>query len=95
MTPAEQLAQTKQRTRKKRNAPAISEAVLWECRLLEAREKVNLSMHDVAAAVGLSVSAYFRIEKGFADVSLSNARALAKFFGSNVYYLWPEWKGNK
>lgn len=92
-TPAERLAANKQRERPKRNYPAKSEVVLWTTRLSEHREKLNLSQRDVAKAVGLSVSAYFRIENGHADVRLSNALSLGQFFGVSVYELWPQWRG--
>lgn len=90
---AEKLAAKKQRERPKRNFTAKPELVLWTCKLSENRESLNLAMRDVADAVGLSVSAYFRIEKGYADVSLSNAMSLANFFGKTVYELWPQWRG--
>lgn len=92
MTPAETLASKKQRQRPKRNTPASSERVLWTCGLSELREQCNLSMRDVAESVGLSVSAYFRIEKGYADVSLSNAMNIAKFFGKTICEIWTQWR---
>lgn len=49
-------------------------------------------MRDVAESVGLSVSAYFRIEKGYADVSLSNAMNIAKFFGKTICEIWTQWR---
>lgn len=91
-SPAEQLAETKQRNRPKRNGPAKSEAVLWVTELSKFRESLNLSMRDVAQAVGLSSSAYFRIENGYADVSLSNAMALSEFFGVPIDHLWKSFK---
>ncbi len=92
LTPAEKLASRKQWKRPKRNPPAKSERVLWTCKLAECRESLNLNMHETAKAVGLSSSAYFRIEKGYADVCLSNAMKLAQFFGKTVYELWPQWR---
>ena len=88
MTPAEQLAKEKQRSRPKRNKAAASEVVLWDCRLCEHRERLNLSMRDVAHRAGLSTAAYFRIEKGYADVRLSHAVELAAFFGVKIEKLW-------
>lgn len=90
---AELLAQRKQRKRPKRNGPAKSERVLWSTRLTAEREALNLSMKDVATAVNLSVSSYFRIEKGYSDLALSNAMAIAQFFGRTVYEIWPQWRG--
>lgn len=94
MTPAEKLAKEKQRSRPRRNPKAKSETIIWQCKLEEAREEVNLSMKDVAQAVGLSVSSYFRIEKGYSDVCLSNAMSIANFFGKSIYGLWPLWLGD-
>lgn len=90
---AELLSQKKQRSRPRRNPKAKSERILWTTRIAAEREILNLSMRDVADAVGLSLSAYFRIEHGFADVSLSNAYSIASFFGRTVYELWPQWRG--
>jgi DNA-binding XRE family transcriptional regulator len=92
-SPAQRLAKSKQLQRLKRNDASKSETILWTCKITEERELLNLSMRDVADAVGLSVSAFFRIEKGYADVSLSNAMSIAQFFGKTVYQLWPQWRG--
>jgi len=91
-SPAETLSRTKRRQRPKRNPPAASEFAVWECRLEVERCNLNLSMRDVADAVGLSLSAYFRVEKGYADVSLSNAIAIARFFGMSIPVLWIKWQ---
>lgn len=93
LTSAEKLAKQKQRTRPKRNYPAKSSVVLWTTKIAEHREYLNLAMRDVAKSVGLSISAYHRIEKGYSDVSLSNAMSIAIFFGVTVYELWPQWRG--
>ncbi len=93
LTPAEQLAANKQRERPKRNYPAKSSVVLWTTKITEHREYLNLAMCDVAKAVGISISAYHRIEKGYSDVSLRNAISIARFFGVTVYELWPQWRG--
>lgn len=95
LSKAELLSQKKQRERPRRNPKAKSERVLWTTKLAEQREALNLSMKDVADAVNLSQSAYFRIEHGFADVSLSNAMSIAQFFGRTVYELWPQWRGEE
>lgn len=92
-SPAQRLAKAKQQQCLKRNKASKSETILWTCKLAEERDALNLSMQDVAKAAGLSSSAYFRIEKGYADVSLSNAMSIAQFFGKTVYQLWPQWRG--
>lgn len=92
---AEILAHRKQRKRLKRNSPARSEVAKWRTNITTEREILNLSMRDVAEAVGLAVPSYFRIEHGYADVSLSNAYSIAEFFGKTVYELWPQWRGKK
>jgi transcriptional regulator with XRE-family HTH domain len=93
VTPAEKLSKEKRRTRPKRNAPAKSERRQWGTTLRARREALNLSMRDVALAAGLSVSAYFRIENGYADVSLSNAYRLGVLFGVPIQDIWVKWEG--
>ena len=92
-TPAEKLRASIRRKRPKRNPPAKSEHVIWINRVAELREANDLAMRDVAKAVGMSTAAYFRVEKGFADVCLSNACKIATFFGLTVAQVWTEWKG--
>lgn len=90
MTPAEKLAKAKRRKRPQRNAPAESEVAIWACHVRDVRESLNLSMGDVAKACGLSVSAYFRIEHGYADPCLTSAKRISEFFGRDVWSLWSE-----
>lgn len=92
-SPAALLAATKSRNRPKRNFPPASEVVVWTTTLRAHREKLNLSMRDVAVSCGLSVSAYFRIEAGYADVALSNAVRIAEFFAVPVAKLWTNYAG--
>lgn len=47
----------------------------------------DLSMRDVAEAVGLSISSYFQIEHG-GDPMLTTATRIAVFFGKSVDDLW-------
>jgi DNA-binding XRE family transcriptional regulator len=61
--------------------------------LLRDLRKSNPNIQVAEVSNGLSVSAFFRIEKGYADVSLSNAMSIAQFFGKTVYQLWPQWRG--
>lgn len=90
MTPAERLSKSKRRQRPKRNCPPAPQAKVWETKLREVRESLDLSLRDVAFSCELSVAAYFRIEHGFADPCLSTARTIAAFFGREVWDLWPK-----
>lgn len=92
-SPAAKLSKHIQRLRPKRNGKAKARKVLWTNRIAEHREMHNLAMRDVAKAVGLSLSAYHAIEKGFVDVSLSNALTISQFFGVQVTQLWTQWRG--
>ena len=89
MTPAELLAAGKRRERPKRNGPATPpRKAVWAATLRARREALNLSMRDVAVAVGLSLPCYWAIEHG-TDPMLTNARKLADFYGATVEELWP------
>lgn len=90
MTPAEKVAKSKRRKRPKRNAPPKPQPQVWEPKLREIREELDLSLRDVADSCELSVAAYFRIEHGYADPCLSTARTIAAFFGRDVWELWPK-----
>lgn len=88
MTPAEQLAADKQRRRRPRNTAKIPRNAAWKtCKVREYRERLNLSLRDVAAAVGLSVSSYWQIEKG-GDPMLRTAVRIAEFYGVGIGELW-------
>jgi DNA-binding XRE family transcriptional regulator len=87
VTPAEQLAAAKPRKRQPRNVVAVRKRV-WGCRVRGYRERLNLSLRDVARAVGLSVTALHQIEHG-TDPQLTTARRLAVFFGCTEQELWP------
>ena len=90
MTPAETLAATKQRKRPKRNPPSLKmpRKIVWVTTVRDARERLNLSMRDVARSLGMSLSGYWCIELG-ADVNLTNAVKISEFFELSVASLWP------
>lgn len=88
MTPAEQLAKSKQRKRSPRNTVAPRRPI-WVCRLREMREALNLSLRDVADAVGMSNPGLWAVEHG-GETSLTTATKLAEFFGCTIQDLWPE-----
>lgn len=54
----------------------------------EWRESLNLSLRDVAGAVGISVTALHQIEHG-TDPQLTTARKLSEFFQVPTEKLWP------
>jgi DNA-binding XRE family transcriptional regulator len=88
MTPAEDLAKRKRRQRPPRNkSKKTGRVVTWECRLTTMRDELNLSLRDVATAVGMSVAALHQIEHG-TDPMLTTARKLAEFFGTTVEQIW-------
>lgn len=88
MTPAERWATTKRLRRRPRNLAVLRNTVWW-CRLREYREAAGVSLHDTAAALGMSVAGIHQIEHG-SDPMLTTARRLAQFFGCAEGDLWPE-----
>jgi DNA-binding XRE family transcriptional regulator len=83
-SPAEQLARSKVQRRK---AQPKRDAV-WVCTLSDCRQRLRLTIAEVAAAVGLSNSGYWLIERG-GDTTLTTARRLAEFFDTPIEALWP------
>lgn len=81
MTPAELLAS------KKTKFNGASPKAVWCCACKTVREKLGLSTRNVALAVGMNSSTYWRIECG-SDVTLTDARKLARFFGMSLEELW-------
>lgn len=84
---AERLAATKPRPRVK--AADKKAKRIWSCRVRELREKLGLSVQDVADACGMSSSTLWQIECG-ANLLLTSAKSLADFFGRPIPDLWPE-----
>lgn len=87
MTPAEKLSSQKQRKRPKRNTGKGPRKAVLSCAVRARREALNLSLRDVAAGVGLSVSGLHAIEYG-CDVQMTTALRLCKFFGCQQGDLW-------
>lgn len=85
-SPAERMAAHKSR---KPTAPA-GRKVVWVCRIREVRTglKPPLSLRDVEKGTGLDSGHVSQIENG-TELTLGNARVLAKFFGKTVEELWP------
>lgn len=86
-SPAETLAQTKQRQRPPRNHAPYRRKKVWICGVRAEREKLRLAMRDVAIAVNLSLSSLHAIETG-GDLCLTTATRLAEFFGLGLEELW-------
>lgn len=86
-TAAEKLARTKRRKRPRRNES--SREPLVRCRVREVRESLNLSLRDVAAAVGISIAGLHAIEHGN-GCQMSSALKLAAFYGKSLDELWSE-----
>ena len=83
MTPAEQLSKSKPRKERK---PAVWRRV-WQCSVREERERLHLSIREVAATVGISTTVYACVEHG-GEVKLTAAWKLAEFFGKPIDELW-------
>jgi DNA-binding XRE family transcriptional regulator len=83
-SPAEQLARTK--VRRVRKVQPKRDAV-WVCALSDYRQRLGLTIADVATAVGMSDSGYWLIERG-GDTALTTAWRLAEFFGTPIEALW-------
>lgn len=86
MTPAEKLAAEKPWRPAPRNHVKPRKTV-WKCGLRAAREKLRISLRDVAKACGISVTALWQIEMG-TDPMLTTATKLAAFFGMRIDELW-------
>lgn len=84
MTPAEQLAVTKPRNIKKSNC---TRKLPWAPRLKQLRERLRLSLDEVAEAAQLSKTGLWELEQG-GDPMLSTAARLAEFFGKSIEEIW-------
>lgn len=86
MTPAEKLSQSKpSKTLKPTNHPRV-----WRCAVRSERERLRLSLDEVAEAVGMSKCGLWQVERG-SDPMLTTAWKLAAFFGMPIDDLWkPE-----
>ncbi len=83
MPPAEKLSQSKPRpTRKPTNHPKA-----WACAVRTERERLRLSLDEVAKHVGMSKCGLWQVESG-SDPMLTTAWKLAAFFGKRIEELW-------
>lgn len=83
-SPAERAAAKK---KPKPPGPA-GRKVVWVCRIREVRTRMKLTLRDVEAGTGLHNGHVSQIEGG-AELSLSNARVIARYFAMTVEELWP------
>jgi DNA-binding XRE family transcriptional regulator len=89
MTPAEKLSRSKpRRTRKPTNHPRV-----WDCGIRAERERLRLSLGEVADAVGMSKCGLWQVENG-SDPMLTTAAKLAEFFGKRIDELWRKTTGD-
>lgn len=86
-TPAQLLAATKTAKPSRPIKPNASRKSPWNCCLRRLREKLGLSLDDVAKAVGMSKAGYWELEKG-GDPMLTTAHKLSEFFGKVTCDIW-------
>ena len=87
MTPAEKLSKAKPRKREPRNKKPAPFKPDWHCACRELREQLRLGFDEVVKALGMSRTAYWKIEKG-GDPMLTTAVKIATFYGRDVSQLW-------
>jgi DNA-binding XRE family transcriptional regulator len=85
-SPAQRLAETVRRERPARNKSPQRKAV-WDCHIRDMRERLELTLDDVAEAVGITKAGLSVIERG-SDPMLTTARKLAVFYGMPIDALW-------
>lgn len=56
-------------------------------RLKELRKKKGVKQETVAKAIGCSVSAYARYERGEREADYSTLKELSKYFGVSIDYI--------
>ncbi len=88
MTPAEKMARDKKPRACKPIGQRDPRRYPWICLVRARRQKLRLSMRDVAEGVDMTVAAIFAIERG-SEVRLDTARKLADFFGEAIESIWP------
>jgi len=86
-SPAGRLAASKPRAARKYRHGVPRFNVVYQTTILEHRNALGLTMRDVAAAVGLSLTGMFAVEHG-GNVELRHAMDIAEFFGVTIETLW-------
>lgn len=59
-----------------------------QCAVATIRKTLGLTIRDVQEGTGLSNAFICQVEHG-CEISLTNARKLAAFFGKKIEELWP------
>lgn len=85
------ILQISKQAKKKPRPKAKNKPILWECRLLEVRVAKGLTRKAVSKVTSITEVQIWRLETG-ANVRLSTAYVLAKFYGLSIDYLWPHLK---
>ena len=92
-TPAQLLARQKRENPdlKRKSYGKAKWRPTWDVTLeLEhLRHSLDLTLREVADAIGMTESAYWRIESG-GDLLISSAIRIAKFFGRTVEEIWSK-----
>lgn len=87
MTRAEEIA-SERRPRKLKDRTRSNRKYPWVCTLRLQRQKLGLSMEDIADELHRSRQMVMELENG-ADPKLSVAQKLADLFGLTIQDLWP------
>lgn len=85
-SPTQLLAETVRRDHPPRNQKQLRKAV-WDCKIRVERERLKLTLDDVAEAVGITKSGLSKVERG-SDPMLTTATKLATFYGMTIDQLW-------
>ncbi len=56
----------------------------YTMKLVEARKQARYSQQNVADELGISRQTYIRMEKNPEDISINDAKVLAKMFGVSI-----------
>jgi DNA-binding XRE family transcriptional regulator len=89
MSKAEQVsAKKREGTIRKMNRGGSGRKLVWNCKLHEMRDRLNLTLRDIESQTGVSSANLSTIEYG-TDPQLTTAVAIADFFGVSVAEMWP------
>ena len=81
MTPAQKLAKSKPKK------PPYHSKVVFDCKLLELRNSLKLTLRDVGSHCGCSYMTICFVEQG-RNLSLKTALNIAEFFGKSIEEIW-------
>jgi hypothetical protein len=86
MSPAEKLSAQIAKKRPKHRSRSYEAGL--RCLIHDKRLALRLTLGDIEKATGIKICTVNRAELG-SDLLLSNAKALAVFFGCSIEELWP------